>query len=334
MMSLGNNSQSGGSSVGKYLIVGGITFVAGIAATLTLSTWLQSGQRDAIQALAEQVQQMQVDVTRAAPEVELALPAATIEAAPAAVVEAAPVAEVISPVAGSIPSATAALAADPAVVEEVIAVAAAAPVIEAEAPEPIEVTAEVVAAAEETISREDRVAEALAAVHRNKMRMLTEGVLAGLYEVTTEEIEGGGTRIAIDARNARTATAEIQQLLDQAALDGDIALPASVSTSDGAVDTSTLLFDLVQRSLEAEGEEGQAAASELRQQAFAVSQATTEVEGGQRIYTVERGDSLAYIALQFYGSTGAYDRIYQANLDILDSPDRIRAGQRLVIPGA
>lgn len=333
MMSLGKTNQSGGGSLGKYIVVGGITFVAGVAATLALSTWLQSGQRDAIAALAaqmEQMQQTQLQVTRAAPADTLALPEVgeAIEQVVADVVaepveEVAPVIEVA---ASSIPSATAALLAEEQPVET-----AAAPVEQAEA---IEVTAEVVAAAEETISREDRVAEALAAVHRNKMRMLTEGVLAGMYTVTTEQTEAGGTRIAIDARNARTTTAEIQALLEQAAQDGDIALPASVSTSDGDVDTSTLLFDLVQRSLESVGEEGQAAATELRQQAFAVSEATTEVEGGQRYYTVERGDSLAYIALQFYGSTGAYDRIYQANLDILDSPDRIRTGQRLLIPDA
>ncbi len=290
-----SNNRSGG--FGKYVIVGAITFVGGVAATLMLSSYLQSGQRDAIVALAEQVealQQSQVEVTRAAAITTPDLP----------------LPEVVEAVT-TIPSATAALA------------------------EPVEtaaVSAEVIDPVAEQAAREDRIAEALAAVHRNKMRMLTEGVLAGMYSVTTESLDGEGTRIAIDARNARSATQEIEELLASAATDGSIALPDSVSTADGNVDTSTLLFDLVQRSLEQQGDDGVAAAAELRRQAFSASEASTTVENGQRFYTVEAGDSLAYIALQFYGRTGAYNRIYEANLNILSSPDEIQTGQRLVIP--
>lgn len=51
-----------------------------------------------------------------------------------------------------------------------------------------------------------------------------------------------------------------------------------------------------------------------------------------RYYAVQEGDSLAYIALQFYGRPAAFQRILEANLDILQSPDKIQTGQLLHIP--
>jgi hypothetical protein len=53
--------------------------------------------------------------------------------------------------------------------------------------------------------------------------------------------------------------------------------------------------------------------------------------GGQR-YTVKSGDSLSKIAKQFYGDAGAYNRIFEANRNILNDPDKIQPGQELVIP--
>lgn len=51
-----------------------------------------------------------------------------------------------------------------------------------------------------------------------------------------------------------------------------------------------------------------------------------------RFYTVQPGDSLGYIAQKFYGDASFYPEIWEANRGILSSPDRIRKGQRLVIP--
>jgi nucleoid-associated protein YgaU len=53
----------------------------------------------------------------------------------------------------------------------------------------------------------------------------------------------------------------------------------------------------------------------------------------QRTYTVKPGDSLSAIAQQFYGKASEYNRIFEANRDKLKDPDRIQAGQELVIPG-
>ena len=52
---------------------------------------------------------------------------------------------------------------------------------------------------------------------------------------------------------------------------------------------------------------------------------------GERTYTVEKGDNLSTIAKQFYGRQD-WKRIYDANRDQLDDPDRIKPGQVLKIP--
>jgi nucleoid-associated protein YgaU len=55
-------------------------------------------------------------------------------------------------------------------------------------------------------------------------------------------------------------------------------------------------------------------------------------EGGERTYTVVAGDTLWRIAEQQYGSGSKYMKIFEANTDILEHPDRIRPGQKLRIP--
>src|SRR5215813_6327883 len=65
-----------------------------------------------------------------------------------------------------------------------------------------------------------------------------------------------------------------------------------------------------------------------QERAAAVGGATS---GGQT-YTVKSGDTLTKISQQFYGSANEYMRIFYANRDKLSDPDRIQAGQQLIIP--
>ncbi len=69
------------------------------------------------------------------------------------------------------------------------------------------------------------------------------------------------------------------------------------------------------------------------------SQAHSAAVGGQaggqvtgQIYTVKPGDTLSKISRQFYGDADEYMRIFYANRDKLNDPDRIQAGQQLTIP--
>ena len=58
------------------------------------------------------------------------------------------------------------------------------------------------------------------------------------------------------------------------------------------------------------------------------------IGGGQatRNYTVQAGDTLSKISQHFYGNANEYRKIFEANRDRLQSPDRIQVGQQLVIP--
>ena len=58
--------------------------------------------------------------------------------------------------------------------------------------------------------------------------------------------------------------------------------------------------------------------------------------GGQgaagETYEVKSGDNLSKISKQFYGDANEYMRIFYANRDKLNDPDKIQVGQRLTIP--
>jgi len=49
-------------------------------------------------------------------------------------------------------------------------------------------------------------------------------------------------------------------------------------------------------------------------------------------YTVKSGDNLSKISKQFYGNPNEYMRIFYANRDQLQDPDKIQIGQQLTIP--
>ena len=54
-------------------------------------------------------------------------------------------------------------------------------------------------------------------------------------------------------------------------------------------------------------------------------------QGGQT-YEVRSGDNLSKISKQFYGDANEYMRIFYANRDKLNDPDKIQVGQQLLIP--
>ena len=51
-----------------------------------------------------------------------------------------------------------------------------------------------------------------------------------------------------------------------------------------------------------------------------------------KIYTVVAGDSLSKIAKREYGNASEWKRIFEANQDVLENPDKIFPGQKLKIP--
>lgn len=49
-------------------------------------------------------------------------------------------------------------------------------------------------------------------------------------------------------------------------------------------------------------------------------------------YVVKSGDTLSKIAEEFYGDKMLYDRIFDANRNVLNDPNKIKPGQKLLIP--
>jgi nucleoid-associated protein YgaU len=58
--------------------------------------------------------------------------------------------------------------------------------------------------------------------------------------------------------------------------------------------------------------------------------APTDASG--RSYTVQSGDTLWNIAEQMYGDGSKYMKIFDANADLLEQPDRVLPDQELFIP--
>jgi nucleoid-associated protein YgaU len=49
-------------------------------------------------------------------------------------------------------------------------------------------------------------------------------------------------------------------------------------------------------------------------------------------HEVVAGDTLSKIAKKYYGDPALYNKIFEANRDILKDPDLIKVGQKLRIP--
>lgn len=169
---------------------------------------------------------------------------------------------------------------------------------------------------------------------------VTASILAGINGVTGKPQEvarpaTGLQSLVAQALKEGQSDAYIDALLNEAAVTGEVAVPAILVTSDGKVDTATLLASIVADAQTLAGGAapevpnvpiGDGTGVEVR-----VVQTATDTKQ-YRFYTVGTGDSLGSIAIKFYGSVAHYPRIFEANRQILSSPDRIQTGQRLIIP--
>jgi nucleoid-associated protein YgaU len=72
-------------------------------------------------------------------------------------------------------------------------------------------------------------------------------------------------------------------------------------------------------------------AADSSEPAAEASDSTEPAEEGDS-YTVQSGDTLWKIASSQYGDGSKYMKIFEANTDLLENPDRIFPGQKLAIP--
>jgi nucleoid-associated protein YgaU len=67
-------------------------------------------------------------------------------------------------------------------------------------------------------------------------------------------------------------------------------------------------------------------------QPLAADHSVSTSAGGGRYHTVQKKETLYSIARQYYGDQAKWKDIYQANHSDISDPNKIRVGQRLVIP--
>jgi nucleoid-associated protein YgaU len=172
----------------------------------------------------------------------------------------------------------------------------------------------------------------------------TTNVLSSIGAVTGKEVAPVKTapsadstleRLLVVALREGKSDAQIDALVNAAAVAGQVAVPEVLVTADGRVDTAVLLKSIIVQATIAAGGAAPAVPAtptggsegvEVR-----VVQRATEAQQ-YRFYTVARGDSLGAIAVKFYGDVSHYQVIFEANRGILSSPNLIKSGQRLAIP--
>ena len=104
---------------------------------------------------------------------------------------------------------------------------------------------------------------------------------------------------------------EIDQLIVQAVDHGTLIIPDTLRTPNGQPNTIAMLATLVD--------------------ATTPTTPTLTRDVGNT-YVVRPGDSLASIAVKYYGSTDAVNDIFWANKDRLSDPDQLRVGQTIFLP--
>jgi nucleoid-associated protein YgaU len=71
---------------------------------------------------------------------------------------------------------------------------------------------------------------------------------------------------------------------------------------------------------------------EEKEMAAAQGTGTSDTWDATQWHEVKKGDTLSKIAEKYYGDSGLYTKIFEANRDILKDPNLIKVGQKLRIP--
>jgi nucleoid-associated protein YgaU len=151
-------------------------------------------------------------------------------------------------------------------------------------------------------------------------------LVAGLTDDGTSELSIEG--LLARALAAGQSAQEIDRLINEAASQGSVRIPAMLVTTEGRVDTTALMASVVARTKGATPrEQGDTSGGD----AF-VTPETAILDIEDLSYLVQIGDSMGGLALKFYGNPELFKPIFEANRQILATPSSIRAGQTLLIP--
>lgn len=147
-----------------------------------------------------------------------------------------------------------------------------------------------------------------------RLKSLSEDVVQSIVDFDGREDSAAALRgqlqsLVGEARASGRDDAYVSALIDEASAARMTEIPAALKTPQNRLDTATLLQGL-------DGEPAGAGAAPTRFD----------------FVTVQPGETLSIIAARVYDNALLYGRLYEANRDVLPSPDRIKVGQRLRVP--
>lgn len=70
----------------------------------------------------------------------------------------------------------------------------------------------------------------------------------------------------------------------------------------------------------------------IKQPPEGAAESAKEEEEKVEFYVIRAGDTLSKLAKQYYGDARKYPRIFEANREVIQDPDKIYVGQRIRIP--
>lgn len=167
----------------------------------------------------------------------------------------------------------------------------------------------------------------------SELARMSQTALAGLRGEEAPPMTEPQTLEALVALAEGETDAAIDAIVNQAVAEGKVEAPAMLRTTEGRVDTAVLLASLMAESA------GTDLGDEFGQ--GDISEATVAVEGGtlalqvatqDLLYIVKAGDSFGALALRFYGDADLHHAIFKANRQVLDTPESLRGGMKLLIP--
>ena len=128
-----------------------------------------------------------------------------------------------------------------------------------------------------------------------------------------------------NALKVGTTDTEIIASVDASARSGGLVVPAALVRADGQIDTETFLKAVVTTAVLVT-ENAQSVVPDLSQDPSAI------ISANGYDYVIVPSDSLAAIAVKFYGDVAQTDRIIRANPVALARPEGLIAGTQIAIP--
>ncbi len=164
------------------------------------------------------------------------------------------------------------------------------------------------------------------------LRKMSAAVLDGLRGTPAAEatLEGLISQALAEGQTDQA----IDDIVNQAVAEGTVEAPAGLRTTEGKVDTAVLLASILAQAQGAAGEGEEFGQGDLSEPTAAVEGGTLAMQVATEdvLYVVQPGDSLGSLALRFYGDAGLFTAIFKANRQVLETPESLAYGMKLLIP--